>query len=61
MIRKELTNMVLQSGVKVNINVGSINSLQKAEETRAKLMNAIERKKTQEYTTFQNAVKFRME
>jgi len=57
MIRKELTNMVLQSGVKVNINVGSINSLQKAEETRAKLMNAIERKKTQEYTTFQNAVK----
>ena len=32
-IRKEITNMVLQSGVKANINVGSINSLQKAEET----------------------------
>lgn len=57
MIRKELTNMVLQSGVKANINVGSINSLQKAEETRAKLMNAIERKKNQEYTTVQNAVR----
>ena len=56
-IRKEITNMVLQSGVKANINVGSINSLQKAEETRAKLMNVIELKKTQEYTTFQNAVK----
>ena len=56
-IRKEITNMVLQSGVKANLNMFSINSLQKAEETRAKLMNAIERKKTQEYTTFQNAVK----
>ena len=57
MIRKELTNMVLQSGVKVNINVGSINSLQKAEETRAKLVNAIERKKNREYGTIQNAVR----
>ncbi len=45
-IRKEITNMVLQSGVKTNINVGSINSLKKAEETRAKLMTAIEQKKT---------------
>jgi hypothetical protein len=56
-IRKEITNMVLQSGVKANINVGSINSLQKAEETRAKLMSAIEQKKTREYTTVQNAVR----
>ena len=56
-IRKEITNMVLQSGVKANINVGSINSLQKAEETRAKLMTAIEQKKTRDYSTIQNAVK----
>jgi hypothetical protein len=56
-IRKEITNMVLQSGVKANINVGNINSLQKAEETRAKLMSAIEQKKTREYTTVQNAVR----
>jgi hypothetical protein len=56
-IRKEITNMVLQSGVKTNINVGSINSLKKAEETRAKLMSAIEQKKTREYTTVQNAVR----
>ena len=56
-IRKEISNMVLQSGVKSNINTGQINSLQKAEEVRARLMNAIERKKTQEYTTFQNAVR----
>jgi hypothetical protein len=56
-IRKEITNMVLQSGVKANINVGSINSLQKAEETRAKLMTAIEQKKTRDYSTIQNAVR----
>lgn len=56
-IRKEITNMVLQSGVKTNINVGSINSLQKAEETRAKLMTAIEQKKTRDYSTIQNAVR----
>src|SRR5210317_79824 len=56
-IRKEITNMVLQSGVKANINVGSINSLKKAEETRAKLMTAIEQKKTREYSTIQNAVR----
>jgi hypothetical protein len=56
-IRKEISNMVLQSGVKSNINTGQINSLQKAEEVRAMLMNAIERKKNQEYTTVQNAVR----
>lgn len=56
-IRKEITNMILQSGVKANINVGSINSLQKAEETRAKLMTAIEQKKTRDYSTIQNAVR----
>jgi hypothetical protein len=56
-IRKEITNMVLQSGVKANINVGSINSLKKAEETRAKLMTAIEQKKTRDYSTIQNAVR----
>jgi hypothetical protein len=56
-IRKEITNMVLQSGVKTNINVGSINSLKKAEETRAKLMTEIERKKTRDYSTIQNAVR----
>jgi hypothetical protein len=56
-IRKEITNMVLQSGVKTNINVGSINSLKKAEETRAKLMTAIEQKKTRDYSTIQNAVR----
>src|SRR6056300_313412 len=56
-IRKEITNMVLQSGVKANINVGSINSLQKAEETRAKLMTEIERKKTRDYSIIQNAVR----
>ena len=57
MIRKEISNMVLQSGVKANINTGQINSLQKGEEVRAKLMNAIERKKNQEYATVQNAVR----
>ena len=56
-IRKEISNMVLQSGVKSNINTGQINSLQKAEEVRAMLMNAIERKKNQEYATVQNAVR----
>jgi hypothetical protein len=56
-IRKEITNMVLQSGVKTNINVGSINSLKKAEETRAKLMTEIERKKTRDYSIIQNAVR----
>ena len=56
-IRKEITNMILQSGVKANINVGSINSLRKAEETRAKLMTAIEQKKTRDYSTIQNAVR----
>ena len=56
-IRKEISNMVLQSGVKSNINTGQINSLQKAEEVRAMLMNAIEQKKNQEYTTVQNAVR----
>src|SRR6056300_474704 len=56
-IRKEITNMVLQSGVKTNINVGSINSLKKAEETRAKLITEIERKKTRDYSTIQNAVR----
>ncbi len=44
-VRKEISNMVLQSGVKANINTGQINSLQKGEEVRAKLMNAIERKR----------------
>ena len=56
-VRKEISNMVLQSGVKANINTGQINSLQKGEEVRAKLMNAIERKKNQEFTSVQNAVK----
>jgi hypothetical protein len=56
-IRKEISNMVLQSGVKVNINTGQINSLQKGEEVRAKLMNAIERKKNQEFVSVQNAVR----
>ena len=49
--------MVLQSGIKANLNTSQINSLQKGEEVRARLMNAIERKKNQEYATFQNAVK----
>uniref|UniRef100_A0A6C0J171 DUF5855 domain-containing protein n=1 Tax=viral metagenome TaxID=1070528 RepID=A0A6C0J171_9ZZZZ len=56
-IRKEISNMVLQSGVKANINTGQINSLQKGEEVRAKLMNAIERKRNQEFASVQNAVK----
>ena len=56
-IRKEISNMVLQSGVKVNVNTGQINSLQKGEEVRAKLMNAIERKRNQEFVSVQNAVR----
>lgn len=56
-VRKEISNMVLQSGVKANINTGQINSLQKGEEVRAKLMNAIERKRNQEFASLQNAVK----
>lgn len=56
-IRKEISNMVLQSGVKANINTGQINSLQKGEEVRAKLMNAIERKRNQEFASVQSAVK----
>ena len=56
-VRKEISNMVLQSGVKANINIGQINSLQKGEEVRAKLMIAIERKKNQEFASLQNAVK----
>jgi len=56
-VRKEISNMVLQSGIKANLNTSQINSLQKGEEVRARLMNAIERKKNQEYATFQNAVK----
>ena len=49
--------MVLQSGVKANVNTGQINSLQKGEEVRAKLMNAIERKRNQEFASVQNAVR----
>jgi len=56
-VRKEISNMVLQSGVKANINTGQINSLQKGEEVRAKLMNAIERKRNQEFASVQNAVR----
>ena len=56
-VRKEISNMVLQSGVKVNVNTGQINSLQKGEEVRAKLMNAIERKRNQEFVSVQNAVR----
>ena len=56
-IRKEISNMVLQSGVKANVNTGQINSLQKGEEVRAKLMNAIERKRNQEFASVQNAVR----
>ncbi len=56
-VRKEISNMVLQSGVKANINTGQINSLQKGEEVRAKLMNAIERKKNKEFASVQNAIK----
>ena len=56
-IRKEISNMVLQSGVKANINTEQINSLQKGEEVRAKLMNAIERKRNQEFASVQSAVK----
>jgi len=56
-VRKEISNMVLQSGIKANLNTSQINSLQKGEEVRAKLMNAIERKKNQEYATVQNAAK----
>ena len=56
-VRKEISNMVLQSGIKANLNTSQINSLQKGEEVRARLMNAIERKKNQEYATFQNAVR----
>ena len=56
-VRKEISNMVLQSGVKANINTGQINSLQKGEEVRAKLMNAIERKKNQEFASVQSAVR----
>ena len=56
-VRKEISNMVLQSGVKANINTGQINSLQKGEEVRAKLMNAIERKRNQEFASVQSAVR----
>ena len=56
-IRKEISNMVLQSGVKANVNTGQINSLQKGEEVRAKLMNAIEQKRNQEFASVQNAVR----
>ena len=56
-VRKEISNMVLQSGVKANINTGQINSLQKGEEVRAKLMNTIERKKNKEFASVQNAIK----
>ena len=44
-IRREISNMTLQSGLKFNLNLGKVTTVKEAEQVRERLMNAIGRKK----------------
>ena len=56
-IRKEISNMSLNSGLKFQLNLGQINTIKEAEEVRAKLMEAINRKRNLEFAKLQEVVK----
>jgi hypothetical protein len=56
-IRKEISNMSLNSGLKFKLNLGEINTINEAEMVRAKLLESINRKYTLDLAKVQNAVK----
>jgi hypothetical protein len=55
-IRREISNMTLQSGLKFNLNLGKVNTVKEAEQVRERLMNAISRKKNIDMMKLQKAV-----
>jgi hypothetical protein len=55
-IRREISNMTLQSGLKFNLNLGKVTTVKEAEQVRERLMNAIGRKKNIDMMKLQKAI-----
>ena len=55
-IRREISNMTLQSGLKFNLNLGKVTTVKEAEQVRERLMNAIGRKKNIDMMKLQRAI-----
>jgi len=55
-IRREISNMTLQSGLKFNLNLGKVTTVKEAEQVRERLMNAISRKKNIDMMKLQKAI-----
>lgn len=56
-LRKEISNMALQSGLKFKLNLANINTVGEAEEIRAKILQSLNQKKTTEYVQLQQAIR----
>jgi hypothetical protein len=55
-IRREISNMTLQSGLKFNLNLGKVTTVKEAEQVRERLVNAISRKKNIDMMKLQKAI-----
>lgn len=55
-IRREISNMTLQSGLRFNLNLGKVTTVKEAEQVRERLMNAISRKKNIDMMKLQKAI-----
>ena len=55
-IRREISNMTLQSGLKFNLNLGKVTTVKEAEQVRERLVNAIGRKKNIDMMKLQKAI-----
>ena len=56
-IRREISNMTLQSGLKFNLNLGKITTVKQAEQVRERLLSAIGRKKNIDMMKLQEAIR----
>ena len=57
LLRNELSNMTLQAGIKVDINLDKVATLEDAEQARIKLLKALNNKKGGEYAKLKEVVK----